>query len=104
MIHIQHYNDGRGNSRSHQISLQDEFKPTTQSINLGVSNLNVLSNRGYGETQEEAIHDLVNKVDYAMNQLRSFQEMLYLLDAGCVSLPIEEIDFSGDAIKEDQSL
>ena len=87
MIKLTHYNDGKKDWQSHEISVKDDY----------FYNYDIFSLIGYGETKEEALKNYKKKFSYVMGELRAFERMLFETNAAEENMV--EVDAGGDEIK-----
>ena len=94
MIELTHYNDGKNNFQSHEVSIKEQY---FYNAKYDVTSHNVFSLIGYGETKEEALEDYKKKFSYAMDELRTFERMLFETDV--IENNMIEVDARGNEIK-----
>lgn len=70
MIELTHYDDGKKNFQSHEISIKEKCFYNAE---YDVTSHNIFSLIGYGETKEEALEDYKKKFGYVMDELRAFE-------------------------------
>lgn len=88
LMKIAHYNDGKEKSQSHTCYL---FNDADRYHNFDLTNI-----YGYGETKEEAIENLKNKLAYYFDEFHALEEMLYETDV--LDNDIVEVDCLGRKI------
>lgn len=94
MIELTHYDDGKNNFQSHEISIKEQYFYNEK---YDVTSYNVFSLIGYGETKEEALEDYKKKFSYVMDELRAFEWMLFETDL--LKNSIVEVDATGNEIR-----
>lgn len=92
MINLTHYNDGKGNYQSHEISISegDFYNPK-----YDVFSHDFFDITGYGSTKEEAMEDFKRKFEYVLAEWNAFGRMLL---NPAVQLNTIEIDCLGRSI------
>lgn len=86
MIQITHFDDGKEEFNSHEVSCVDSYGNLLRTVDFNIY--------GYGETYYEALEDFKKKFDKQMARLLSFEKMLFETDA---LVPIE-VDCLGNKI------
>ena len=95
MFKLAHYNDGKENYQSHEISLQEkDFH--NEKLNLFSHDISDVT--GYGETREEALKDFMKKMEYLFNEYRALETMLF--DTNVLHDSMIEIDCTGKEIEK----
>lgn len=94
MIELTHYDDGKKNFQSHEVSIKEKCFYNAE---YDVTSHNVFSLIGYGETKEEALEDYKKKFGYVMDELRAFERMLFETDV--LENSMVEVDAVGNEIK-----
>jgi hypothetical protein len=94
MIELTHYDDGKKNFQSHEISIKEKCFYNAE---YDVTSHNIFSLIGYGETKEEALEDYKKKFGYVMDELRVFERMLFETDV--LENSMVEVDAGGNEIK-----
>lgn len=94
MIELTHYDDGKKNFQSHEVSIREKC---FYNAKYDVTSHNIFDLIGYGETKEEALEDYKKKFSYVMNDLRTFERMLFETDA--IENNMVEVDVVGNEIK-----
>ena len=71
-IKLAHYDDGKHKWQSHEVFLKDN------GINYnGLYSHDIFEARGYGETKEEALNDLKNKLNFLFDELKILEAKLF---------------------------
>lgn len=94
MLVLTHYNDGKENDQSHEVSIKDPifyYNPK-----YDVSSLNPFSLYGYGRTKEEAIENFKTKFDYVLREWEAFGKMLF--ETSYIEDNMIEVNCIGDEI------
>lgn len=91
MIKLTHYNDGKENWQSHEVSIKEDHFYNAEH---DASGHDIFSLVGYGETKEEALEDYKKKFGYVMDELRAFERMLF--ETNMIEDNMVEVDAGGD--------
>ena len=73
-IYLSHNDNGKGRYDSHTVSINqpDEFFFIPEA---DISSYNLFDINGYGETKEEALKDLFNKLNYLFNEYKVLEKI-----------------------------
>lgn len=78
MLRLNHYNDGKEKSQSHEVTIRDINR--SYNAEYDIFSLNPFDTTGYGATKEEAFKDFKRKFDYVMREWSAFEKMLFETD------------------------
>lgn len=78
MLRLSHYNDGKEKSQSHEVTISDVNR--SYNAEHDIFSLNPFDITGYGATQEEALENFKEKIDYVLREWRAFEKMLFETD------------------------
>lgn len=93
MLRLNHYDDCKEKSQSHEISIREcHF----YDVEYDIGSFNPFDIYGYGETKEEALEDFKRKFEYVMRELKTFEKML--LETDTVENDTVEVDCFGKQI------
>ena len=96
MIQLTYYDDGKGNFRSHEVSVETPHCVWNDDLNdlIEYELTNII---GYGETEEEALHDFMNKFNYMLDEWQAFAHMLN--ETNVITDNMLEVDCAGHEVK-----
>ena len=95
-MRLVHYDDGKQKIESHEVFLKEDENFYCKEFMLFSHDITDV--RGYGETKEEALQDLKNKLDWLFKEYRALEKMIFETDI--LEKAMIEVDFSGKEVEK----
>lgn len=97
-IKLAHYDDGKQKYQSHEISIFDKCDDyCDETGTFGIHDLAAIV--GYGESEEQARKDFIDKFNSAFEQLKEFHRKLNSDDTENDAINQIEVNYSGELIR-----